>query len=516
MVLLLITMGIIAITLAFLYILARRLHLGITGPALVLAGLLALGIALSLPYLAPFLTEDYYLKLAALVVGGAGLVTLYNAALLRRRAKKQQARAAEKDLLFGETAGISRTLAKGKAALEEASQQEDETPTETETATEGPNESLAAIASTSSEPTEASSKVAPESNTDEQPKTDTKTYEPVPAAASTAFPSGEGAEQSEADEVPATKETPASTVPASGEPAGQQGKAVSESNTDEKPKAETKSKKPAPAAAPAAFPSGEGAEQSEADGAPDTKVPSASIVPASGEPAEQQGKAVSESNTDEKPKTETKSKKPAPAAAPAAFPSGKSAEQSDKQTLAASGGLAVADAPQADGAPDTKEPPAEAASASDESEQSPIKAAPPLPDFPNLDALLDYADAAQKESRPEDAIRAYHLAVKRYADDPYVPYLFIDLGNLLKAAGRYPECVDVYKAALLNPTIAENDPMAAEFQKNLRYLTVVEYILKQHNAPNVPFGSIEPAWLAEIETAYQKVQQAQSSMEESK
>lgn len=84
---LLLTAGIMGITLFVLAKIAKRLGLRIKGKALALAGVLACAIACALPFVAPFLTEGYYLKLGALAVAAALLVTGYNAYLWKKDAK---------------------------------------------------------------------------------------------------------------------------------------------------------------------------------------------------------------------------------------------------------------------------------------------------------------------------------------------------------------------------------------------------------------------------------------------
>lgn len=123
-----------------------------------------------------------------------------------------------------------------------------------------------------------------------------------------------------------------------------------------------------------------------------------------------------------------------------------------------------------------------------------------------LDAFLDYAYAAQQRGDIPRALAAYREALKRYSGDPYVPYLFIDLGNLCKQQARYADCIEVYRRGLRLPIIAENEAMAEEFRKNIRYLRIVYHILEKHQALATPFGSIPQTYRAEIETAYQAAQ----------
>ena len=132
-----------------------------------------------------------------------------------------------------------------------------------------------------------------------------------------------------------------------------------------------------------------------------------------------------------------------------------------------------------------------------------------------LDDFLDYAEAAQKQGDLLRATTAYANAVDRFVSDPYIIYLYMDLGNLLKQQARYADCVNVYHAALSIPILAENPAIAREFEKNIRYLGVVQAVLRRHHAEDTPFGDIPEAIRAEIEAADQALAAKQASKDES-
>ena len=129
--------------------------------------------------------------------------------------------------------------------------------------------------------------------------------------------------------------------------------------------------------------------------------------------------------------------------------------------------------------------------------------APDFSTFTTLDDYLDYANAAQKQGDLEHATTAYANAVDIYASDPYIIYLYMDLGNLLKQQARYADCINVYHAALSIPILAENPAIAREFEKNIRYLEIVQAVLKRHHAEDLPFGDIPEDIRTEIEAADQ-------------
>ena len=92
---LLMTAGIMALGLFLASRLANACGFLVKGRALALAGLLACGIAVVLPILAPFLTRDYYWKLGLLVLIAALLVTAYNARLVKKDLAAAEQAAAE-------------------------------------------------------------------------------------------------------------------------------------------------------------------------------------------------------------------------------------------------------------------------------------------------------------------------------------------------------------------------------------------------------------------------------------
>ena len=128
-----------------------------------------------------------------------------------------------------------------------------------------------------------------------------------------------------------------------------------------------------------------------------------------------------------------------------------------------------------------------------------------------LDDFLDYADAAQKDGDLQRATAAYAAAVDAYADDPYAMYLYMDLGNLLKQQARYSDCVEVYREALALPALEGNPAIARKFEKNIRYLAIVQAVLKRHHAEDTPFASIPDALRAEIEAADQALAKREAS-----
>ena len=417
---LLLTAGIMGITLFVLAKAAKHFGLRIKGKALALAGVLACAIACALPFVAPFLTEGYYLKLGALAVAAALLVTGYNAYLWKKDAKAAEsadetAEGESKDARTAEETLAARTRAAiGPQRFK----------------WEPPDEPEEPVAEPEPEPT-------PEPV--EEPKEAPQKEEPA-LQAEPPSQRGDGprerrgespARQDDKQEVPsagATKKAPAEVKEAKPE------------KPPEKKKVPVQKEEPILQEEPPSQ-RGDGPE-----GRGESPV----------EPAKKQEETSAGATTKAEPiKQEEPIKKPEPKAP-----------------------------------------------------------APDFSTFTTLDDYLDYADAAQKKGDLERATTAYANAVDIYVSDPYIIYLYMDLGNLLKQQARYADCINVYHAALSIPILAENPAIAREFEKNIRYLEVVQAVLKRHHAEDTPFGDIPEDIRAEIETTDQALEKKSASKDE--
>ena len=127
-----------------------------------------------------------------------------------------------------------------------------------------------------------------------------------------------------------------------------------------------------------------------------------------------------------------------------------------------------------------------------------------LPEFSSLDDYLDYAYEEKDAGNTAVAAAAYQKAIDSFPDDPYLPFLVIELGNLYKEAGAYDVAVSTYRDALSLPVIQGQNGIVDEFKKNIAYLEAVSHITSRHDAPETPFSQIPPDWLAEIEEAFAK------------
>ena len=457
---LLMTAGIMALGLFLASRLANACGFLVKGRALALAGLLACGIAVVLPILAPFLTRDYYWKLGLLVLIAALLVTAYNARLVK------------KDLAAAEQAAAETPAS--AAPPERASEQMPEAARQTE---EQAGEARPDIPTPPVRPAAAANKesdsAAPALDAPAPPQAAPGAATAPPAPAPGAAPADARAD-STAAQTPQEKALPATDA------------AAQPPQETALPAADAAAQPPQETALSAAEPPQEEAASTAdtARQAPQTEAPAVPIAPAAF--------------------TAEDSRPPRDAAPP---PPPVTEEHASARHAPA--------AQMPEGHTPEKRPPEAAAQASEKhapekrltEDQAPEASwAKDIAALTTLDAFLDYAYAAQQRGDIPRALAAYREALKRYSGDPYVPYLFIDLGNLCKQQARYADCIEVYRRGLRLPIIAENEAMAEEFRKNIRYLRIVYHILEKHQALATPFGSIPQTYRAEIETAYQAAQ----------
>ena len=439
---LLMTAGIMALGLFLASRLANACGFLVKGRALALAGLLACGIAVVLPILAPFLTRDYYWKLGLLVLIAALLVTAYNAHLVKKDLAAAEQAAAETPASATPPEQMPETA---RQAEEQAGEARPDIPT--------PPARPAAAANKESD------NAAPALDAPAPPQA----APPVAATAPPAPAPGPAPADARADSTAA--QTPQEEAPPAADAAAQppQETALSEAEPPQEEAAST---------------------ADTARQAPQAEAPPVPIAPAAF--------------------TKEDSRPPRDAAPPP--PPGTEEHASARHAPAAQ---------MPEGHTPEKRPPETAAQASEKHAPEKRLTEDQAPEAPwakdiaaltTLDAFLDYAYAAQQRGDIPRALAAYREALKRYSGDPYVPYLFIDLGNLCKQQARYADCIEVYRRGLRLPIIAENEAMAEEFRKNIRYLRIVYHILEKHQALTTPFGSIPQTYRAEIETAYQAAQ----------
>lgn len=132
-------------------------------------------------------------------------------------------------------------------------------------------------------------------------------------------------------------------------------------------------------------------------------------------------------------------------------------------------------------------------------EEKPKREKLDLSKFQDLDALLDYAYDAKISGDYLGAVEAYEGAIEKYENDPYLPFLFIDLGNVHKAQGEYDAAIDIYKKAINMPGIQKDASVVKSFEENVNYLKALKIVLRKRKMEHKPFAEIEESILKETE-----------------
>lgn len=94
-----------------------------------------------------------------------------------------------------------------------------------------------------------------------------------------------------------------------------------------------------------------------------------------------------------------------------------------------------------------------------------------LPDgLDSMDSLLDFAFAQAGAEAYDMALLAYSTALEQYRNDPYAPFIVIDMVNLYKSQERYQEAIDCVTNAMDIPAIQESPAYQQNFQDYLAQL----------------------------------------------
>lgn len=125
-----------------------------------------------------------------------------------------------------------------------------------------------------------------------------------------------------------------------------------------------------------------------------------------------------------------------------------------------------------------------------------------LEQLESLDEILDYAYEQRSKGNIQEAVLANQMALERYAEDDYAPYIAIELGNIHKERAEYDLAIKVYEKSLNIPSVTANEGTYQEFEKNLSYLRTVLQVLSKHGAQDTPFGKIPQEYMEEIEADF--------------
>jgi len=119
--------------------------------------------------------------------------------------------------------------------------------------------------------------------------------------------------------------------------------------------------------------------------------------------------------------------------------------------------------------------------------------------FETLDDILDYAYDERISGHYKEAVAAYNAAIEKYYDDPYLPFLFIDLANVHKNQGEYDAAIDVYKKAANMENIKNNEETLKSFDDNINYLVKLKKVLRKKKMEHARFGDLTEDIFKEVD-----------------
>lgn len=125
-----------------------------------------------------------------------------------------------------------------------------------------------------------------------------------------------------------------------------------------------------------------------------------------------------------------------------------------------------------------------------------------LPNFDNLDDLIDYARDKEDSREYFKAILAYRTALEKFRDDEYAPFVAIGLGNIYREQAEYSKAIQICEEAMDLPIVKNDLEMHLEFSRNLLYLRTVQLVLLQHHSLQTPYSKIPQEYMAEIEKTF--------------
>lgn len=121
-----------------------------------------------------------------------------------------------------------------------------------------------------------------------------------------------------------------------------------------------------------------------------------------------------------------------------------------------------------------------------------------------LDALLDYAYEKKKKTAYQEALFAFQLALDKYKNDGYAPFITIEIGNIYKNVGFYDEAIIMLGRALKLQSVSANRQLRMEFIEMISYLRIVKTILLKYNYSRIPFDEIPRSIMLEIEEEFER------------
>ena len=115
-----------------------------------------------------------------------------------------------------------------------------------------------------------------------------------------------------------------------------------------------------------------------------------------------------------------------------------------------------------------------------------------------LDDFLDYAYSETDAGNLSLAAAALEIAVERFGDNSYAPFVVIELANICKAQGDYDAAIKAYRDACSLPAVASDEMMTQQFKGSEDYLIKLMAVLEKHGTPGLSFTEIPEEYFREI------------------
>ncbi|MCR5176032.1 MAG: tetratricopeptide repeat protein [Anaerovibrio sp.] len=125
-----------------------------------------------------------------------------------------------------------------------------------------------------------------------------------------------------------------------------------------------------------------------------------------------------------------------------------------------------------------------------------------LNNMDTLDDILAYADELKLSNQWDLVLMAYKHALEKYGDDDFAVMLVIEIGNIYKDNGRYPEAIKSFEQAMTLGAVSTKPHILAEFKDSIRYIRAVYDVLQAHNQAEMPFYDIPGEYMPAIEATY--------------
>lgn len=139
---------------------------------------------------------------------------------------------------------------------------------------------------------------------------------------------------------------------------------------------------------------------------------------------------------------------------------------------------------------------------SDEPEYPPVPEAEKWETTDDMDELLEYAFMEKERMNYNSALNAFRKVLRLYPDSDAVPYIIVEVGNILKLKGAYDDAIQVFSEGRNCPAI--NETLEMEFVNTVAFLRIVKNTLLKHRLGFVPFNQIPPSVYGEIDTEFRE------------